>query len=113
MRRVYFTRAIVTAALLLGAGACCGGAFAQTNYAQPPADDDATPIQSAGVRPELLRDVSLDQKLGDSIPLDLTFRDEHGQPVALRRPWRRVFILRRHTIGGCWRRPGLVCGRLS
>jgi len=77
-------RAIVTAALLLGAGTYCGGAFAQTNYAQPPADDDSTPIQSAGVRPELLRDVSLDQKLGDSIPLDLTFRDEHGQPVALR-----------------------------
>ena len=84
MRRVDLTRAILTAALLLGAGTCCGGAFAQTNYAQPPADDDATPIQSAGVRPELLKDVSLDQKLGDSIPLDLTFRDEHGQPVVLR-----------------------------
>jgi protein SCO1/2 len=84
VRRIDFTRAILTAALLLGAGTCCGGAFAQTNYAQPPADDDATPIQSAGVRPELLKDVSLDQKLGDSIPLDLTFRDEHGQPVVLR-----------------------------
>ena len=41
-------------------------------------------MQSAGVRPDLLRDVGLDQKLGDSIPLDLAFRDEHGQPVTLR-----------------------------
>jgi protein SCO1/2 len=41
-------------------------------------------VQTAGVRPALLRDVGLDQRLGDSIPLDLTFRDEHGRPVALR-----------------------------
>lgn len=46
--------------------------------------DDSGPIQAAGVRPALLRDVGLDQKLGNSIPLDLTFRDEHGQTVALR-----------------------------
>ena len=45
---------------------------------------DGAPIQSAGVRPDLLRDVGLDQKLGDSIPLDLAFRDEHGLPVTLR-----------------------------
>jgi protein SCO1 len=45
---------------------------------------DGAPMQSAGVRPDLLRDVGLDQKLGDSIPLDLPFRDEHGQPVTLR-----------------------------
>ena len=46
--------------------------------------DDGAPIQTAGVRPALLRDVGLDQRLGDSIPLDLILRDEHGQPVALR-----------------------------
>jgi protein SCO1/2 len=46
--------------------------------------DDKGPVQTAGVRPALLRDVGLDQRLGDSIPLDLTFRDEHGRPVALR-----------------------------
>jgi len=45
--------------------------------------DDA-PVQSAGIRPALLRDVGLDQKLGNAIPLDLTFRDEHGSPVQLR-----------------------------
>src|SRR5689334_19455335 len=43
---------------------------------------DAT--QSVGVRPELLKEVGVDQKLDDSIPLDLTFRDEHGHLVALR-----------------------------
>lgn len=42
------------------------------------------PAQTAGVAPALLRDVGLEQKLGSTIPLDLTFRDEHGQPVALR-----------------------------
>ena len=46
--------------------------------------DDGAPIQTAGVRPALLRDVGLDQRLGDSIPLDLILRDEHGQTVALR-----------------------------
>src|SRR5437879_13374486 len=46
--------------------------------------DDSAPVQTAGVRPALLRDVALDQRLGDSVPLDLTFRDEHGQIVALR-----------------------------
>jgi protein SCO1/2 len=46
--------------------------------------DYGGPVQTAGVRPELLRDVGLDQRLGGSIPLDLTFHDEHGRPVALR-----------------------------
>jgi protein SCO1/2 len=45
---------------------------------------DDRPVQTAGVTPALLRDVGLDQKLGNSIPLDLTFRDEHGHDVALR-----------------------------
>jgi protein SCO1 len=45
---------------------------------------DDRPIQAAGVQPALLRDVGLDQKLGSALPLDLTFRDEHGQSVALR-----------------------------
>lgn len=45
---------------------------------------DDRPVQTAGIRPALLRDVGLDQKLGSSIPLDITFRDEHGHTVALR-----------------------------
>ena len=43
------------------------------------------PLQNIGQRPELLRDVGVDQKLNDEIPLDLTFRDEHGQTVELAR----------------------------
>ena len=42
------------------------------------------PIQNIGVRPELLKDVGVDQKLNQSIPLNLTFNDEHGNPVVLR-----------------------------
>jgi protein SCO1/2 len=45
---------------------------------------DDRPVQTAGIRPDILRGVGLDQKLGDSIPLDLTFRDEHGKAVVLR-----------------------------
>jgi protein SCO1 len=56
---------------------------AQSLWTQPTSGDPA-PMQSAGVRPELLKDVALDQKLNDSIPLDLTFRDEKGDTVALR-----------------------------
>jgi len=41
------------------------------------------PTQGIGVRPELLKDVGIDQKLNDSIPLGLTFRDEHGRTVEL------------------------------
>jgi protein SCO1/2 len=43
------------------------------------------PTQGIGVRPELLKDVSVDQRLNESIPLGLTFRDEHGQTVQLSR----------------------------
>ena len=50
-----------------------------------PSDAQFTdPAQGVGVRPELLKEVGVDQKLNDSIPLDLTFHDEHGNLVALR-----------------------------
>ena len=41
------------------------------------------PMQGIGVRPELLKQAGIDQKLNDSIPLDLKFRDEHGRTVEL------------------------------
>lgn len=41
------------------------------------------PTQNIGKRPELLKDVGIDQKLNTTVPLGLTFRDEHGQPVTL------------------------------
>lgn len=42
-----------------------------------------SPIQNIGVRPELLKEVGIDQKLNSPIPLDLAFRDECGNPVRL------------------------------
>jgi protein SCO1 len=41
------------------------------------------PVQNIGVRPELLKDVGIDQKLNHSIPLDLTFHDESGNAIKL------------------------------
>lgn len=41
------------------------------------------PVQDIGVRPDLLKDVGVEQRLNDSIPLNLPFRDEHGKPVQL------------------------------
>jgi protein SCO1/2 len=54
---------------------------------------DDRPLETAGVRPALLRDVGLDQKLGSLIPLDLIFRDEHGHAVALRQFFRQKPVL--------------------
>lgn len=48
-----------------------------------PAAAQLTDVQNIGVRPELLKDVSIDQKLNGSVPLSLTFRDEHGNTVEL------------------------------
>jgi protein SCO1/2 len=39
--------------------------------------------QNPSGRPEVLRDVGLDQKLNAQVPLDLTFRDEHGASVTI------------------------------
>lgn len=41
-------------------------------------------VQNPGGKPEVLKQVGLDQKLDSQVPLDLTFRDEHGATVTLR-----------------------------
>ena len=51
--------------------------------ARPAAAQLMDPTQNIGVRPELLKDVSIDQRLDQQVPLDLKFRDEHGQAVTL------------------------------
>lgn len=66
-------RAIAAATLLLSTLFFGTPAHAQFQY----------PTQNIDVRPELLKDVGIDQKLNDSVPLDLTFRDESGQTVKL------------------------------
>lgn len=53
-------------------------------HLSPAAAQLTDPMQGIGVRPELLKEVGVDQKLNDSIPLDLTFRDEHGNSGPLR-----------------------------
>jgi len=49
----------------------------------PAAAQFTDPTQNIGVKPELLKEVGIDQKLNDTIPLNLAFRDEHGNPVQL------------------------------
>lgn len=44
----------------------------------------ASPIFAQAPRRTIVDDVGLDQHLGDQIPLDLVFTDEHGKEVALR-----------------------------
>lgn len=51
--------------------------------ARPVAAQLSDPMQSIGVRPDLLKDVGIDQKLDQQVPLDLTFRDETGKTVQL------------------------------
>lgn len=60
----------------------CAAALSQPAFTSAQLTDD--PIQNIGVRPELLKDVGVDQKLNQSIPLDLQFNDEDGRPVELR-----------------------------
>jgi protein SCO1/2 len=64
---------VVTAAAILVSLAATPRASAQL----------VDPTANLGQRPELLRDVGIDQKLNDEIPLDLKFRDEHGNTVQL------------------------------
>jgi protein SCO1 len=67
------SRGLIAAAALV-AGLLLIGARAEAQF----------PTQNIGVRPDLLKDVGIDQKLNDSVPLDLTFRDESGQTATLR-----------------------------
>ncbi len=43
----------------------------------------AVRAQGTEGRPDVLKDVGFDQRLDEQVPLDLTFRDENGQAVAL------------------------------
>jgi protein SCO1/2 len=69
-------RSKVLAALAV---ACATLALASVAAAQLASD----PMQSVGVRPDLLKQVGIDRKLNQSVPLNLSFRDEHGQTVQL------------------------------
>jgi protein SCO1 len=65
-------------------GVCFGAGLAAALLGAVPAGAQIMdPTQNIGVRPELLKDVSIDQRLNQQVPFDLKFRDEHGQPVTL------------------------------
>lgn len=64
-RQFYLQLAVMCGALLLWSGV----AFSQE--------------QTIGVRPQLLKDVGIDQKLNNQVPLNLQFHDERGQSVEL------------------------------
>jgi protein SCO1 len=65
------------AVLLTGAFLACG-LLASAGAARAQFQE-----QSIGVRPELLKQVGIDQKLGSQVPLNLTFHDEKGNVVQL------------------------------
>ena len=72
--RANSVRCAITAATLVLSSPFFGAvAEAQSQYS----------TQNIDVRPELLKDVGIDQKLNNSVPLDLAFRDETGQTVKL------------------------------
>ena len=69
-----------------------GAALASALLAQPrvASAQFTDPTQGIGVRPELLKEVGIDQKLNAEIPLNLTFRDEHGNTVELAQVFRQA-----------------------
>jgi protein SCO1 len=67
-------RIALSAAVLASIAACA---------AQPARAQLSDPMQSVGVRPDLLKDVGIDQKLNQQVPLNLTFKDENGDSVQL------------------------------
>ena len=62
-----------------------GAAFAAAllALALPASAQFTDPSQNVGVKPELLKQAGIDQKLDSQVPLDLSFRDEHGGTVQL------------------------------
>jgi protein SCO1/2 len=57
--------------------------FAVMLFARTASAQLMDPTQNIAVRPELLKDVSIDQRLNEQVPLNLKFHDEHGQTVSL------------------------------
>jgi protein SCO1/2 len=73
-RLVQVVAVAVTLAALAHPAAARGGSGALSPASPGPAADAA---------PQILRDVGIDQRLGESVPLDLAFRDETGSSVRL------------------------------
>ncbi len=76
--RGVFARRAVTAAVFLLLTVYCLPLTASAQYAQPPVGPVPT-----GKSDEVLKQVGIDQRLNNQVPLDLTFRDETGREVKL------------------------------
>ncbi len=64
--------------LLLLTAFCLLPSVSSAQYGRPP--ESALP---QGGKPEVLKDITIEQRLGEQIPLDATFRDETGRAVKL------------------------------
>ena len=80
-------------ALLLSGSAFAQGMMGDTN----PAPERKTPVDINAVRKE----VSFDQKLGADVPLELSFRDETGAVVELKRYFGRKPVILTPVYYGC------------
>jgi len=75
---------VIGAFRLAGAAACTTAvallmpALAFAQYGEAPPRPDA-----ANIRPAILKNVGIDQRIGQQLPLDLTFRDETGRNVRI------------------------------
>ena len=69
----------MTRAWVLGVGIwALAASAASAQYADPPPRPT-----SVTAKPGLLKSIAIDQKIGQQLPLDLTFKDEHGADVRL------------------------------
>ena len=73
----------VTQLLRTRAAAGLLAACAATSFAVPAARAVETGAEAERNKPAYLNDIGIDQELAAQVPLDLTFRDEDGNPVKL------------------------------
>jgi protein SCO1/2 len=69
-----------TIALLI-CGVLSTGATGWAQYRPPVLGDQAPPAQQ---QPAILKEIGIDQKLGEQVPLDAHFKDENGKDVSIR-----------------------------
>ena len=77
-------RRALAAACLWALALCCLPGAAAAQYGRPPQSS-----MPQGGTPDVLRDVTIEQRLGEQVPLDATFRDEAGRSVRLEDYFRR------------------------
>src|SRR5436309_1141925 len=85
-RKAIIARRLVVACLLLSAS--CVLAFAQPGMPQPSSPLYGARPESGTVStglPKALKNVGIDQRLNEQVPLDAVFKDEQGQDVTLAR----------------------------